>query len=91
MYDRHLKPPPVPPYTGLTYRIKTLIGITGAKMAKYRTPLYECVMSPLRVAWRPHLLMALVFEAMLFGFSIGINASIRSSLLNNIIIYLLLF
>ncbi|KIJ24612.1 hypothetical protein M422DRAFT_194494 [Sphaerobolus stellatus SS14] len=75
MYDRHLKTPPAPPYTGLKYRIYTLIGVTGAKLAKYRTPLYEVVLSPFKVAWRPHLLMALFYEALLFGFSIGINVT----------------
>lgn len=75
MYDRSVRPVPPRPYTGLKYRVYTLIGITGSKMAKYRSSLKDAVMGPLRVVWRPHLLMALTYEALLFGFSIGINAS----------------
>ncbi|KAK7451020.1 hypothetical protein VKT23_012696 [Stygiomarasmius scandens] len=75
MYDRHIKPVPEPQGKGLRYRIETLTGITGIKMAKYRTSWYEAIISPLRVVWRPHLFGILVFEAMVFGFSIGINVT----------------
>ncbi|KAJ7913533.1 MFS general substrate transporter [Mycena leptocephala] len=75
MYDRTLKPIPEPQTTGLRYRIETLIGITGIKMAKLRASWYEAVASPLRVLWRPHLLGMLLFEGMLFGFGIGINVT----------------
>lgn len=75
MYDRGVKPVPPRPYTGLKYRVYTLIGITGTKMAKYRSSFKDAIMGPLNVAWRPHLLMALVYEALLFGFSIGINVT----------------
>ncbi|KAF8962348.1 MFS general substrate transporter [Flammula alnicola] len=75
MYDRTVKPIPEPDTTGLRHRIETLIGVTGWKMQKYRISWTESVTSPLRIVWRPHLLMLLVFEGMLFGFSIGINVT----------------
>ncbi|KIM76220.1 hypothetical protein PILCRDRAFT_826583 [Piloderma croceum F 1598] len=75
MYDRTLKPIPQRPSTGMRYRIESLIGITGAKMAKYRSSWYEVILSPFNIVWRPHLLGILVFEAMLFGFGIGINVT----------------
>ena len=80
MYDRKLADPkPIPrPKSALRYRFETLIGITGARMAKYRDTWREAVFSILDVAWRPHLLMILLFEALVFGFSIGINVSLIS-------------
>jgi len=75
LYDRTAKPIPEPPTRGLRYRIETLIGITGVKMQKYRISWAESIMSPFYLVWRPHLLMILIFEALLFGFSIGINVT----------------
>ncbi|KAK0458782.1 major facilitator superfamily domain-containing protein [Desarmillaria tabescens] len=75
MYDRTVKPVPEPPVTGLRYRIETLVGITGFKMAKYRVSWAESILSPINVLWRPHLLGALLFEGVLFGFSIGLNVT----------------
>lgn len=75
IFDRGVKPLPQRPYSGLKYRIYTLIGITGWKMAENRVSLYESFISPFRVVWRPHLLMALIYEGVLFGFSIGINVT----------------
>ncbi|KAJ7592988.1 MFS general substrate transporter [Mycena floridula] len=75
MYDRTLKPIPEMTGKGLRYRIETLVGITGAKMAKYRISWREAIFAPFKLVWRPHLLSILVFEAMLFGFSIGINVT----------------
>jgi hypothetical protein len=46
----------------MRYRIESLIGIVGAKMAKYRSSWYEVIMSPFNIVWRPHLLGILVFE-----------------------------
>ncbi|KAK0480594.1 MFS general substrate transporter [Armillaria novae-zelandiae] len=74
MYDRTVKPVPEPP-TGLRHRIETLVGITGIKMAKYRVSWTESILSPINVVWRPHLLGALLFEGVLFGFSIGLNVT----------------
>jgi hypothetical protein len=62
MYDRSIKPIPEPLATGLRYRIETLIGITGVKMAKYRTPLMRGLLSLVDVLWRPHVLGILIFE-----------------------------
>lgn len=75
MYDRTLKPIPVPETTGLRNRVETLFGITGWKMAKYRAPWKQIVTDPIRIVWRPHVLPVLVFEAALFGFGIGINVT----------------
>ncbi|KAG6877150.1 hypothetical protein C0992_010680 [Termitomyces sp. T32_za158] len=69
MYDRTVKPIPERPTSGLRYRIETLIGITGVKMAKYRTSWKESILSPLNVVWRPHLLMILWFEVDIFPLS----------------------
>ncbi|KAI0284707.1 MFS general substrate transporter [Russula aff. rugulosa BPL654] len=75
IYDRGLKDLPSRPTSSLQYRIEMLIGITGVKMAKYRATWYEAVSAPFRLFWRPHLLGILVFEALLFGFGIGINVT----------------
>lgn len=68
MYDRTVKPIPPRPSTGMRYRIESLIGITGAKMAKYRPSWGEIILSPLNIVWRPHLLGALVFEVLQASF-----------------------
>jgi hypothetical protein len=91
MYDRTIKPIPQRLSTGIRYRIESLIGITGANMAKYRSSWYEVILSPFNLVWRPHLLAVLIFEVlhshillfkiliirqgMLFGFSVGINVT----------------
>ncbi|KAI0040199.1 MFS general substrate transporter [Auriscalpium vulgare] len=75
MYDRTHKPIPSRPTNGLRYRIETLLGLTGLKMAKYRSSWTASIMAPLSIVWRPHLLGILIFEALLFGFSIGINVT----------------
>jgi hypothetical protein len=66
MYDRGVKglPPPPPPSSsnGLRYRIETLVGITGFKLAKYRATWQEVITAPFKLFWRPHLLGILVFE-----------------------------
>ncbi|KAJ7362552.1 MFS general substrate transporter [Mycena albidolilacea] len=75
MYDRGVKPIPEPPTTGLRYRVETLLGITGIKMAKYRNSWPEAIMSPIRVVWRPHMMGILLFEGAMFGFGIGIEVT----------------
>lgn len=62
MYDRGVKGLPRPPSGGLSYRIETLVGITGGKMAKYRATWQEAILAPLKLFWRPHLLGILLFE-----------------------------
>ncbi|KAL5513332.1 hypothetical protein ACEPAH_3731 [Sanghuangporus vaninii] len=74
LYDRHLKTQPPRP-SRLRYRIRTLIGITGARMAKYRQSWSSSILAPLQIIWHPHLFLILLFEAMVFGFSIGINVT----------------
>ncbi|EPQ53473.1 MFS general substrate transporter [Gloeophyllum trabeum ATCC 11539] len=75
MYDRSIKPVPPRPSSGLRYRVETLLGMMGLKMAKYRPTVMSGLVSHINVLWRPHLLGILLFEAMLFGFSIGINVT----------------
>lgn len=82
MYDRGIFPIPEPAAEAsrggvsyVRYRIETLVGVTGYKMAKYRLSWTDAILSPLKVVWRPHLLIILIFEAMVFGFSIGINVT----------------
>ncbi|KAI0658997.1 MFS general substrate transporter [Cubamyces menziesii] len=77
MYDRKLpNPRPIPrPESRVQNRIETLIGITGWKMAKYRDSWEKAFFACLSVVWRPHLFAILLFEAMVFGFSIGINTT----------------
>ncbi|KIM88318.1 hypothetical protein PILCRDRAFT_3335 [Piloderma croceum F 1598] len=75
MYDRTVKPIPQRPSTGIRYRVESLIGITGAEMAKYRSSWHEIILSPFNIVWRPHLLGAVIFEGMLFGFGIGVNVT----------------
>lgn len=67
MYDRHLSPVPPRHATGLRYRFDTLIGITGARMAKYRPSLWAGVASLFDVLWRPHALMVYVYVGWIFG------------------------
>ena len=77
LFDRKLaNPMPIPkPESRLRYRIETLVGITGARMSKYRDTWAQAIFPIFNVVWRPHLLSILVFEGLLFGFGIGINVS----------------
>ncbi|KAF7312893.1 Efflux pump rdc3 [Mycena kentingensis (nom. inval.)] len=73
MYDRSLRPSPPRPTAGLRYRVETLFGLTGIKMAKYRPSWRECTVSPLRVLWRPHAFLVMFYGGVEFGLSIGIT------------------
>lgn len=75
MYDRHIRPVPPRPTTGLRYRIETLIGITGVKMAHHRTSLLTSVKDFLDIVWRPHFLLLALLVMWAFGFTIGINVT----------------
>ncbi|THH09577.1 hypothetical protein EW145_g1920 [Phellinidium pouzarii] len=75
LYDRNLKDLPPRQTSGLRYRVETLVGITGVRMSKYRDSWKNAVFAPFKIIWRPHLLSILLFEAMVFGFSIGINTT----------------
>ncbi|GAA5873270.1 hypothetical protein JCM16303_001076 [Sporobolomyces ruberrimus] len=75
MYDRDIVPFPQRPTSGLRYRIETLVGITGVKMAKYRCSWMECVTSWISVLWRPHALLMYLYVGVTFGFGIGINVT----------------
>ncbi|KAH9039516.1 MFS general substrate transporter [Lactarius pseudohatsudake] len=75
MYDRGVRGLPPPSSSGLRYHVETLVGITGMKMAKYRATWREAIAAPFKLVWRPHLLGIVIFEALLFGFGIGINVT----------------
>ncbi|GBE86871.1 hypothetical protein SCP_1001130 [Sparassis crispa] len=77
MYDRTLpNPRPIPPPPSrLHHRVELLVGVTGYRMAKYRTKWRIAVWATADVLWRPHILSILVFEAILFGFTTGINTT----------------
>ncbi|GAA6008592.1 hypothetical protein JCM11491_003359 [Sporobolomyces phaffii] len=75
MYDRDVVPFPQRPTEGLRYRIETLVGITGWKMARYRCSWKECFTSWLDVLWRPHALLMYLYIGVVFGFGIGINVT----------------
>jgi hypothetical protein len=62
MYERGVRNIPSGPRSGLRYRIETLAGVTGVKMAKYRATWSEAVSAPFKLVWRPHLLSILIFE-----------------------------
>jgi hypothetical protein len=62
MYDRDMKSLPLRKTGDLRYRIETLVGITGVKMAKYRATWYEAVSAPFKLFWRPHFLSIMIFE-----------------------------
>jgi len=62
MYDRNLTSIPLRTCTGLRYRLETLIGITGYKMAKYRSRWSDVVWASLDVAWRPQFFFVVLFE-----------------------------
>lgn len=75
MYDRRLVSKPPRTSTGLRYRIETLIGVTGYNMSKFRPRWPEVLLASLDVAWRPQFFFVVLFEAFVFGFSIGVNTT----------------
>ncbi|GAA6000919.1 hypothetical protein JCM10207_004719 [Rhodosporidiobolus poonsookiae] len=75
MFDREVVPLPQRPTTGLRYRIETLVGITGIKMAKYRCSWGQSLFSLFDLVWRPHMLLMLIYVGVTFGFGIGINVT----------------
>ncbi|UZJ52933.1 hypothetical protein CBS101457_002253 [Exobasidium rhododendri] len=75
MYDRHIHPVPARPTTGMRYKIETLVGMTGVKMAKYRTPLLTAAFDLINILWRPQFLLLAFLVTWAFGFTIGINVT----------------
>ncbi|KAI0725283.1 MFS general substrate transporter [Fomitopsis betulina] len=78
MFDRTLRnPTPIPrPSSRLRYKIETVIGITGAKMARYRASWKESVLACADLIWRPQLSGILLLEGLVFGFaSVGLNTT----------------
>ena len=65
--------------TGLWERIKSLIGITGFQSARKEPTWKEVCSAPLRVVWRPHLFLLLIFEvrASYVTFIIGLDCAPR--------------
>lgn len=62
LYDRNLKPSHGTQQKGFVHRVQTLIGITGARMAKYRPVWRTVVLGTVNLIWRPHFLSILIFE-----------------------------
>ncbi|KAF9072425.1 MFS general substrate transporter [Rhodocollybia butyracea] len=58
---------------GFRSRLATLVGITGWRTASQGPEWKELIMQPLRLIWRPHFIGMYLFEAMTFGFPIGVN------------------
>ncbi|UZJ56104.1 hypothetical protein CBS101457_005424 [Exobasidium rhododendri] len=75
LYDRHVHPVPARPTTGLRYKIETLIGMTGVKMAKYRTSILTSFIDFLNIIWRPQFFLLALMVMWAFGFTIGINVT----------------
>ncbi|KAI0088615.1 MFS general substrate transporter [Irpex rosettiformis] len=77
MYDRRPGTPKLVSTAGSTIlrRVEVLIGVTGASMAKYRASWWDVSRIWIQLTWRPHVFGVLLFEAMLFGFSVGINGT----------------
>jgi len=72
LFDRGVKGLPPRPADSLIYRFETLVGVTGVKLAKYRVTWLETLSTPFKLIWRPHLLLILILEAVLYSFCIGI-------------------
>lgn len=64
MYDRALPNPKPLPVSSSYFqeRLDTLVGVTGARMAKYRATWKETAIIWFRLAWRPHVFGILLFE-----------------------------
>lgn len=77
MFDRTLpNPRPIAlAASRIRRRIEVLIGITGYHMSKYRTRWGIAVWATADVLWRPHIFAILLFEAVLFGLTTGINTT----------------
>ncbi|KAI0345576.1 MFS general substrate transporter [Trametopsis cervina] len=77
MYDRRMNAPKLSAeYSSrIPMRVQTLIGITGARLARYRSSWADVSRIWIQLTWRPHVFGILFFEAMLFGFSVGINGT----------------
>jgi len=76
-YERHLKPVPKPTKSGsrIYRRFAELVGITGVKMSKYRCSWREAIFLPFNILWRPQGLTILFYEAVIFGFSVGMHVT----------------
>ena len=64
MYDRKLKNPrPIPASSSaIRSRIETLVGVTGWRMARFRSTWKDVFCVWFQLVWRPHLLAILCFE-----------------------------
>ena len=67
MFDRYLRPVPIADTFGVGGRIKTLVGITGLQMAKYRTTLGRAIFDTFDTLWRPQALLTFITIAASFG------------------------
>ncbi|QRV93905.1 major facilitator superfamily transporter [Ceratobasidium sp. AG-Ba] len=76
MYDRKYDPAPTPNKSGLRYRMETLVGITGARMYKYRVPFHVALWRPIETLLDPRIFLACLFMGVTFGWTIGINVTL---------------
>lgn len=74
-YDRHVKHAPETSSKGLRRRIEDLVGITGMRNSRNRCTWRETIITPLKICCSPHALSILIYEAMVFGFSVGIHVT----------------
>ena len=54
--------------SGLRYRVDTLIGVTGYKLAKYRATWWQVSKACWEVVWRPQFIFVIVFEVSRIGY-----------------------
>ncbi|KAF9072424.1 major facilitator superfamily domain-containing protein [Rhodocollybia butyracea] len=58
---------------GFRSRLATLVGITGWRTTSQGPKWKDLIMQPLKLIWKPHFVGMYLFEAMTFGFAIGVN------------------
>ncbi|CAK5277845.1 unnamed protein product, partial [Mycena citricolor] len=75
MYNRSPEQPAAPSQPrNRVIRIRELFGLTDRpSITSERLTWYECVLSLLNVAWRPHTLLVMIYGGVQFGLSIGIT------------------
>ncbi|OSX63261.1 hypothetical protein POSPLADRAFT_1139517 [Postia placenta MAD-698-R-SB12] len=77
LYDRSLPDPrPIPrPRSRVLNRFQSLVGVSGWRMAQYRPRWRTVVFGCINLIWRPHILSILIFESIIWGFTVGINTT----------------
>lgn len=52
------------------------MGITGVRLSIYRCTWKEAILAPFSIVWRPQALLILVYEAAIFGFTLGVHQTL---------------